>query len=43
MQPGESIALRLHWLMWVNCRRSRDPQKRMRVALGRWRSCRDRG
>lgn len=42
MLPGESVAMRLHWLICLNCRRFRDQQKLMRVALGRWRQYRDR-
>ena len=39
--PGESVAMRLHWLMCVSCRRFRDQQKLMRVALDRWKTYRE--
>ena len=39
--PGESVAMRLHWLMCLNCRRFRDQQKLMRVALDRWKTYRE--
>jgi len=40
LRPLETLSLRLHWLMCNGCRRFRDQQKLMRVALDRWRSYR---
>ena len=39
--PFDSVVMRLHWLACVNCRRFRDQQKLMRVALDRWKTYRD--
>jgi hypothetical protein len=41
LRPIESLSLRLHWLACDSCRRFRDQQRLMRVALDRWRSYRD--
>lgn len=41
LRPMESLSLRLHWLACGGCRRFRDQQQLMRVALDRWRSYRD--
>ena len=40
LRPLENLSLHLHWLMCNGCRRFRDQQKLMRVALDRWRSYR---
>lgn len=37
LRPMETLSLRLHWLICDGCRRFRDQQKLMRVALDRWR------
>jgi hypothetical protein len=41
LRPMESLSLRLHWLACNGCRRFRDQQQLMRVALDRWRGYRD--
>jgi hypothetical protein len=41
LRPMESLSLRLHWLACGGCRRFRDQQQLMRVALNRWRSDRE--
>jgi hypothetical protein len=41
LRPMESLSLRQHWLACGGCRRFRDQQQLMRVALNRWRSDRE--
>lgn len=41
LRPLESVSLRLHWVICERCRRFRQQQRLMRVALDRWRSYRD--
>ena len=41
LRPLESVSLRLHWMICERCRRFRQQQRLMRVALNRWRSYRD--
>jgi hypothetical protein len=41
LRPLEAVSLRLHWLICDGCRRFRDQQKLMRVALDRWRGYRE--
>ena len=41
LRPLESVSLRLHWMICERCRRFRQQQRLMRVALDRWRSYRD--
>lgn len=43
LRPLERVSMRLHWLMCDGCRRFRDQQALMRVALDRWRGYRDGG
>ncbi len=39
--PLEQVSLRLHWLACGGCRRFRQQQKLMRLALDRWKAYRD--
>lgn len=41
LRPLESVSLRLHWMICERCRRFRQQQRLMRVALDRWRRYRD--
>ncbi|MBL8352013.1 MAG: zf-HC2 domain-containing protein [Burkholderiaceae bacterium] len=43
LRPIETVSLRLHWLICDGCRRFRDQQALMRVALQRWRGYREGG
>lgn len=41
LKAMESVSLRLHWLACSSCRRFKDQQRLMRVALDRWKQYRD--
>ena len=41
LRATEALSLRLHWLACSSCRRFKDQQRLMRVALVRWRLYRD--
>ena len=41
LRPMETLSLQLHWLACKGCRRFKDQQRLMRVALDRWKLYRD--
>ena len=41
LRKTEALSMRLHWLACGGCRRFRDQQRLMRVALDRWKQYRE--